>query len=59
MPRSGRSRGASPTGDREDFTADIEDVSSGSSDDNSTHWREHYPIPEVRPDSTREELQKV
>ena len=59
MPHSGCSCGASPTGDREDFTADIEDVSSGSSDDNSTHWHEHYLIPEVRPDSTQEELQKV
>jgi hypothetical protein len=54
MPRSGRSRGASPTGDREDFTAEIGNVSSGSSDAD-----EHYQIPEVRPDSTREELQKV
>ena len=57
MPHSNCSCGASPTGDRENFTANIEDVSSGSSDDNSTH--EYYLIPEVRPDSTQEELQKV
>jgi len=51
MPRTGRSLAA----EQEDFTAEMNAIDSSTDDDDD----DEYKVPDVRPDASREELQRV